>query len=113
MTTIPPAGTGGVAPSAEDVCLGMTWWHGLTPVERLSALNEADRVRGWDGRDLTKASVPADAWALLNAEKIRLDGAMPNMITTENAANIAKGLYESEGHGIAAISVGLFDNQWS
>lgn len=56
----------------------MAWWNGLTRTERVRVLNEADRVRGWDGRDLTKASAPADAWALWKAGKIRMDGAVPN-----------------------------------
>jgi hypothetical protein len=59
--------------------LGMAWWNGLTRTERLTVLNEADRVRGWDGKDLTQASAPADAWELWKAGKIRMDGAVPNI----------------------------------
>lgn len=71
----------GSAPSAEDIRLGMTWWNGLTRTERVTVLNEADRVRGWDGKDLTKASAPAHAWELWKTGKIRMDGArVPNVL---------------------------------
>jgi hypothetical protein len=68
----------GLALSADEFSHGLTWWHGLTRTERLTVLAEAARVRGWDGQDLTKASAPADAWALWKAGKIRMDGTVPN-----------------------------------
>lgn len=58
----------------DDERLGMAWYNGLSVKERRAAIEAADRVRGWDGRDLSQASAPADAWALWKTGRINMGG---------------------------------------
>lgn len=55
-----------LAPTPDDL-MGMTWFNGMTRVERITVLNEATRVIGHD------ASIE-EAWQQWKAGAIRMDG---------------------------------------